>query len=492
MPKKFLPIGVILGLVIIASAVYFGAQTNPQTHTVNLTQDGFSPKEITINKGDTVIFTTKRNQPFWPASNLHPTHEIYPEFDPKKPIEPDESWSFTFSKVGKWKYHDHLASLYRGVINVAYKKSQADDCSKVSKDQKLACFENLVDKTLKDKGLGEAFEALAILYKNEPQFTLSCHDFAHKLGAKAYQLFSQKEDFQLSDKSSYCGYGFYHGFMETLLQTTGDMGEARRFCEYADIQLKKTTSDAGGACFHGIGHGAVDGSDPRTWGDPQKMIEPALELCKIVSNDENPPTSPAGERGEPPRYGKLFRCVTGVFNALEILSTSNKYKLSLNKDDPFGMCKTQPARYKEACFMQFIVAVMSLTGNDFIQSAEIIDTIKEDKYAIPTLQSLVVELPHQGKTDYSETLTYCRSLSERFRETCVYAYAEGFMKYGPPQKEYVEALKFCNSFLLTEAEKQACFRRILSILRIWYTVEKSRDICNSVDQKYQWQNCEYN
>lgn len=475
MLKKFLPIGVILALVIIAGTVYFSQKSNPQTYTVNLTEDGFSPEEIAINKGDTIVFTTNRNQPFWPASNLHPTHGIYPEFDPREPIEPDKSWQFTFIQPGEWKYHDHLAPLYRGVIKVGDKKTRAASCKNVQ------CWQDLIDSTLKEKGLNEAFEVLATLYQNEPQFALSCHDFAHKLGARAYQLFSQKEDFGLSSKSSYCGYGFYHGFMETLLQKTGDMNEARRFCEYADTQLKKTTSDAGGACYHGIGHGAVDGSDPGTWGNPEDMIEPALKLCEMVASDENPP----------PRYGKLFRCVSGVFNALEILSTSNKYKLSLNTDDPFWICKAQPARYKEACFTQFVVAVMSVTGNDFIQSAKIIDAIKEDEYALPTLQSLVVELPHQGKTDYQETLTYCRSLSVRFRETCVYAFAEGFMKYGPPQNEYVKALEFCESSLLTDDEKQACFTRILSILRIWYSAEKSQEICEGVDQKYRWNNCQY-
>jgi len=455
--------------------------SNPQTYTVNLTEDGFSPQDLTINKGDAVVFTTNRKQPFWPASNLHPTHGIYPQFDPRQPIESNQSWSFRFDKVGTWKYHDHLAPLYRGVINVEDKKTKSSGCENLGGSEKLKCWEDMIDSTLKDKGLSKAFELLAILYQKERQFASSCHDFVHKLGAKAYQLFSQEKDFELSDKSSYCGYGFYHGFMETLLQTTADMNQARKFCEYADTQLKKTTSDAKGACFHGIGHGAVDGSDPRYWGNAQAMIKPALELCEKVSDDENPP----------PRYGKLFRCASGVFNGLEILASSNQYKLSLNRGDPFWICRNQPDKYKEACFMQFIVALLNVTGNDFIESAKIIDSIKEDEYALPTLQSLVVELPHQGKIDYKETLSYCRNLPVRFRETCVYSFAEGFMKYGPPQKEYVEALKFCKSFLLTDQEKQACLKRILSLLRIWYTAEKSKEICQGVDEKYRWNGCRY-
>lgn len=452
-----------------------------QTHHVVLTEDGFSPQEITINKGDTVEFSSDGGNLFWPASNLHPTHSIYPEFDPKKPIDADKGWSFTFEKAGSWKFHDHLSPLYKGEVLVLEGKETIGSACQNNKENKQ-CYEELIDTTLKTKGLKDAFNVLAAFFEKDSNFASDCHDFTHKLGEKAYYLFSEKKAFSLSEKSSYCGYGFYHGFMETLLQKTADMDEARKFCEYADLELKKTTSDAGGACFHGIGHGAVDGSDPRSWGNPQAMIKPALSICELVSNDENPP----------PRYGKLYRCVSGVFNGLEILSTSNQYKLSISKEDPFWLCKLQPENYKEACFTQFVVAVMNITSNNFEKSSQIIDTIKEDTYAIPALQALTVELVKMGKTNYQKTLDFCHNLSDRFQMPCITAFAEGFLKYGPPEKEYVEAIKFCNWDLLEEFEKNACFERVLSLLRIWYSASKSQSICEQVNEKYRWQNCQYN
>lgn len=481
MKKHLKVLALIFGLLLIIVIAVSFSSLKKQTHEVIVTTDGFSPSEITINKGDTVKFKTSIAKPFWPASNLHPTHDIYPEFDPTQPIEQDSDWSFTFDRAGEWKYHDHLSPLYKGkVIVLEGKKVTQNPCQGAK--AKLLCFEDLIDLSLKNQGLKEAFETLADLFQKDPSFASSCHDFVHKLGEKAYILFSEKKDFNLSEKSSYCGYGFYHGFMETLLTKTGDMNEARRFCEYADKELKKTTSDAGGACFHGIGHGAVDGSDPKTWGDPQAMIKPGIALCEMVSNDENPS----------PRYGKLYRCASGVFNSLEILSTSNQYKLSINKQDPFWICSSQPERYKEACFTQFVVAAMNITGNDFVQTAKIIDGIKEDAFAVPSMQAMVVEFVKIGRTDYQQTIDFCRNLSSRFQTPCITAFAEGFLKYGPPEKEYVEAIKFCNSILLKESEKSACFERVLSILRIWYTAVKSESICREVDQKYQWQNCQYN
>ncbi len=83
-----------------------------------LTEDGFVPDTISIRRGTTVVFTSTTGEYFWPASNLHPSHSIYSEFDPKEPIAPDGSWSFRFDKPGEWRFHDHIAPYYTGTITV--------------------------------------------------------------------------------------------------------------------------------------------------------------------------------------------------------------------------------------------------------------------------------------------------------------------------------------------------------------------------------------
>lgn len=91
---------------------------NEIIHTVKMTKDAFDPEKITIKKGDTVIWKNQDSDFRWPASNLHPTHGIYPEFDPRQPIAANEEWSFTFDKSGTWRYHDHLSPRLRGIIEV--------------------------------------------------------------------------------------------------------------------------------------------------------------------------------------------------------------------------------------------------------------------------------------------------------------------------------------------------------------------------------------
>jgi plastocyanin len=82
------------------------------------TEDGFLPRDIRIDRGSSVQFTTNTSKYFWPASNLHPSHDIYSDFDPRRPLAPEESWSFTFERPGIWGYHDHIRSYYTGVIYV--------------------------------------------------------------------------------------------------------------------------------------------------------------------------------------------------------------------------------------------------------------------------------------------------------------------------------------------------------------------------------------
>lgn len=89
-----------------------------KTVTVEYEATGFSSVSIEINVGDTVSFVNKGTKNFWPASDPHPTHTDYPEFDAKKNIAPGETYSFTFTKTGVWGYHNHLNPAQKGTVIV--------------------------------------------------------------------------------------------------------------------------------------------------------------------------------------------------------------------------------------------------------------------------------------------------------------------------------------------------------------------------------------
>lgn len=113
-----------------------GAGTSGARYTIEITSAGFSPNMLKIKAGDTVTFVNKDSAGHWPASDVHPTHTLYPGtsigtcfsgsavekakmFDACRALEQGESWSFTFMEKGVWGYHDHRASTIVGTIEVA-------------------------------------------------------------------------------------------------------------------------------------------------------------------------------------------------------------------------------------------------------------------------------------------------------------------------------------------------------------------------------------
>ena len=90
----------------------------PPPKTVTISGSGFSPSLITINVGDTVKWVNNDSKAHEPASNDHPSHEIYSAFDSDPGIGAGSSWSFKFNNTGTWYYHDHRSSSKTGVVVV--------------------------------------------------------------------------------------------------------------------------------------------------------------------------------------------------------------------------------------------------------------------------------------------------------------------------------------------------------------------------------------
>jgi plastocyanin len=106
--------------------------TSVSEHIITYTDNGYTPKSLTVKNGDTVTYKNNSAKSMWPASAKHPTHEVYsgttladhcPDasgtaFDACKGIAPGSSWSFVFHKPGSWNYHDHLTPTFFGSVVV--------------------------------------------------------------------------------------------------------------------------------------------------------------------------------------------------------------------------------------------------------------------------------------------------------------------------------------------------------------------------------------
>lgn len=136
MSKKYLLPALATLAFIITLAIIARDRENPNTarhnspesavisddtvpkNSIVMLADRYEPSRLTIKQGETVTFINRDSDDHWPASDNHPSHQIYSQFDPKRSIPPGKSWSFTFTRTGTWQLHDHIYPSITGEIVV--------------------------------------------------------------------------------------------------------------------------------------------------------------------------------------------------------------------------------------------------------------------------------------------------------------------------------------------------------------------------------------
>ncbi|NQV93223.1 cupredoxin domain-containing protein [Candidatus Kaiserbacteria bacterium] len=468
---------VIIGYVLYLNSKKEGTHSGViKENTINLSDEGFYPQELTVSKGTTVTFTNTRDHYFWPASNLHPTHGIYSEFDPKKPISPTNSWSFTFMNVGEWEFHDHLAPYFTGIITVVDgEETLAQDRCKDNRGS-TECWQKPLLKALEEDGLEASLDLLKELYSDEPDFDDNCHSVTHNIGIAAYKNFLKDKDSILTPKAAYCASGFYHGFMEAFLSVTRDVEAAREFCLYVEEKLSDKSPDAGFQCFHGIGHGLMDlavftsFADGVTKVDEHSLTKPALEMCEVASVREE----------------ELYRCTSAVFNSIANYYYENEYGLEADISDPLWLCREQPEKYKQSCYGNMNSTLSYVADRDFSRASSFVEKMEDTQYAPETMRylSLTVSLSVKNEDDARKVVSVCRGLRESLQEPCLSGIAHGFLEHGTPGLEYQDAIRFCSYPIFTDKESSICLTAALSNLSVWYGEDKVNMICSNIEERY--------
>lgn len=293
------------------------ASSHSEIQIIEMTPDGFVPSEVTIDQNSSIIFINKDAEPRWPASNVHPTHDLYPEFDPRKNVDPGESWAFKPKKVGEWKFHDHNFPHMRGVLIVTgeinFTSQNAEPM--ISKNTFISDFKNIINnlfskiknlfksktavsqkiqlpnkenfkklsydmqvKQLKEiaqsNGATEAWKFVKDVFKEEGGSSGNIHDLAHLSGLLIYE----NNGFEgIKDCSVNFAFGCYHGFLDTAFAKNLDnLLDAEKAC----LKLGPINSGPVASCIHGIGHGVASFYSTSD-------LEKALVTCrKLTSGNE--------------------------------------------------------------------------------------------------------------------------------------------------------------------------------------------------------------
>src|SRR3990167_1495005 len=277
----------VFALVIIWLFNPSTSLAHSQIQIIQMTQNGFEPDIVTIDTNSSVIFVNKDKNPRWPASNLHPTHGIYPEFDPKQQIEPGKDWTFKPQKSGTFKFHDHLFPHFRGTLIVEeepgskladnetsypalnlidklkntfsnllknlnqffnskkFKNVELMDLNKVSSAQQFKALEDYA----KEAGAQKAWEAIQNSFKGQAGSSGNIHDLAHLSGSLLYE---EKGFEGLAVCSTDFAFGCYHGFLDKAFSKNLDnLQDAQGAC----MKLGEGLNGPAASCIHGIGHG---------------------------------------------------------------------------------------------------------------------------------------------------------------------------------------------------------------------------------------------
>src|SRR3989344_3667849 len=239
-----------------------------ETKIVKMTPNGFDPQEVTIDVNSSVLFVNQDKVQRWPASNVHPTHDIYPEFDPKEPIEPGKDWVFKPKRAGTFKFHDHISPHFRGVLIV--KGEDNIDVLDNSDLNILGKIKNTISAIISraknlfisfppgfSKGQDENLDFTLISTKSpDEQFKL-IEKMVQKNGVESTwdnfkEVYKDQGFLGLTSCSAEFAFGCFHGFLDTAFEKSlDDINKAQEACS------RLGTGGPFASCIHGIGHGVA-------------------------------------------------------------------------------------------------------------------------------------------------------------------------------------------------------------------------------------------
>lgn len=353
--KRYIFIVFIFFLLLINVLLVVNYFRQNREVVVSVSDAGFSPDVVRISQGRGVKFVNVSNNKHWPASDLHPTHEEYAEFDPKKEIEVGGEWNFFPLRVGKYYFHDHLYPHNKGVLYVEktstalslfdnlitlFKESKkekkvensAENFTSLSQSSQLQVMEEME----KDTGSKSVWDFIQSTYAAGSGERGNIHDLAHFAGTLMYEDLGFEG---ISNCTTSYAFGCYHGFLDAAFKSDlSKLPDAVEACKNAgDVGTGPYSS-----CIHGIGHGVAS-----YYG--VKDLERSLVTC-----------------GKIPKSTVQY-CADGVFMEFARNAARDFYRVQ----DPFYPCNTVDTVHTFSCGRNQTSVLMNRFGYSYEEVAKL-------------------------------------------------------------------------------------------------------------------------
>lgn len=430
-----------------------GTRAHETTVIIAMTEEGFSPREVTVDEHAIINFINKDRVDRWPASNLHPTHDLYPAFDPGQPIAPGNFWIFRPTQPGTWYYHDHLFPHRKGTITVTGMMAPspregpwwqtirtilgrwleqlrtvvrrpesavlgaADFTNLPTKDQ-YAYIRTLID----EHGLAAAWDYIKAAYTDQSGASLGgpVHDLAHHMGSLIWQE-RGLPGLSLCDASF--AFGCYHGFTEAAFtDSLARLPEVARACE----TLGPVASGKWASCIHGVGHGVA------TYYNATDLT-PALAACDHL------------------KAGATY-CHDGVFMEFSFSAPTNFYPA----DNPLYPCPKLAPAYRHACARNQ-THVLERRHNFDRRQASTVCLAAEPVIATACIETLGFAIANESVGEAAAIIARCQELPPAAVPLCAAA-AAGELVFQNFPDWHRNAPAICEA--LAEPDRPACHQRI--------------------------------
>lgn len=388
--------------------------------TIEMREEGFFPQYLEIEQGDTVVFKNEGKNPHWPASNIHPTHAVYPELDPKKAILPGEAWSFIFKRAGEWGLHDHLYPKLTDRIIVRQDPDFREGPVSTVLNWVKALFGRIFGLQTSDtrgrsydlsisEDSDEIFNNPDALYSYVRKFgpaktTKSlhelqtsgfgfCHNPAHEAGRFAYEIFGAKA---FRECTAECHSGCYHGATEAYFKENGTTDLTKSLKEICSPDLNSFYMHQ---CIHGVGHGV--------------MVYESYDLPEALRTCEQLETGFARRS-----------CYGGAFMenivAVQGFGAIPGHGTEWVNSDPHFPCSgiDKDPDLQQECYLMQTSWMLELANYDFVQVAK--ECLGAPDYLRKTcFQSLGRDAAGQTLRNSAEIVKICKNVPEEYFNDCV-------------------------------------------------------------------------
>jgi len=504
----------ILSLLSFHEALADSSESE-ETVFIHITDEGFTPQEVTINQGDTVEFENFGKDDHWPASNIHPAHRAYPNsgiqkcgseeepgiFDSCRGIAPGESYSFVFEHEGIWRFHDHVYPQFKGKITVKETASSLTQTTSEEPQPESKGFFTRIFEAIKNffvrlfgfqsdgeedtllvsvppstplRGYDESIEegAPGIFHDQDALYSYirkfgpaqttrhlhdlqvqfgDCHQAAHDTGNFAYEIHGAKS-FQLC--SAECHSGCYHGAAENYFREQGTANLVEDLKIICGSELNPFLSHQ---CIHGIGHGLM------AWADYD--IFEALENCDLLP-------------------GGYESCYTGVYmeNIIGGLAQEQGHFTKYLSDDPHFPCTVVEEKYKSSCYYYQTSRMIQLFYGDFSKVAAACEEIASEHQASCFL-SMGRDIGGTFRGNPKGAIATCDNAAEGNPRTwCLSGAVQDSFWDASGQDT---ALRFC-TLLTQKEEKDVCYNTIFSRApQVLIPQEDMKSFCLKAEEVYQ-------